>query len=375
MRIPLICLALVLFTAAAAAARAGEVDAAVGKLVAADAASRQVAYEQAQAALATELRALLTVENPEAIDRVAAILERNTGVIAFLQDVLQRAPEQRAAALDWLGRDNHVALVVGTYASSGDLRVETAKKFPATPGAHYDLLLCKLIGDPYTPVAQAAVQSARQREPSTQLIAALWTRAFGHQFDPTPRVHRPSGKPVKFRGRDLQPGYDNSYGYYGSDPAAAEVLVDLNSPLVEQKLAATLTELTKSQKDAMRLRAILQNAGQPLLLLVQAYQPRSVLPALMRLVEEVDSSHQEYAINGQKYVGNNRTLPMVMVLCITGQKPADYGLRKMPQYPSGYWGAKTKEEHSQAEAKLKAWYRDYLKTSTTQPATAPAGTP
>ena len=322
-----------------------------------DAAVREQACRQIEAQIVSRIAVLAGLENSEASDRAADVLEHHAAVLDYLREILARPTEQRVAAVRWALEDQHLALISAVLSRRVEVRLAASSKLLGDDSPEADALLARLIKDRDWDVSGAAIAMVPKRPPSKPIVDALWDRSVG--VNNNPRIEQP--KPVRFRNKVLNGVfYGSSMFDYSIDNSAYEALVALKSPLVEAKIVETINSYISSPNGPMaQIFQPYNPAAQNFTSLVGEYKPKAAVPLMAKLLKTSESAKQTGMLPTGGFFWSNRTYPLVMFLKLTGQDPADFQLTRRREFGNGQWTAPDEKTHHEAEAKALAWYEQH----------------
>jgi hypothetical protein len=343
---------------------------AIAQLTADDYQERQQAVSKIEEALAANVRQLLLLDDPEARNRMSAIMEFNAGLSRWAIDVVQLPKEQRQAVVLWGTSPEGSSLVAKIYSAHSDQRVEGVKDLAKRTEPATATLLATLITDDDRTVRLAAIAAAGDRPVNAAITDALWNVATG-TARPGNRFGQLTinGGQVNIVGNGRLVIGGNTYygGRYGDESAAMDALIHLKDPSIPPRVRAFLEGTTKTGATEVRFSGAMSNdPTQRVLTLAAAYQVTEALPSLMKIVTGPVSASSSVNLNGQASYVTNRTAAMATVCLISGQKLDDYKLHKSPEM--NQWATTDAAAEGEAATRLAKWYDKYQQ----QPATAPA---
>ncbi len=342
-------------------------------------ATRQRALKDLELAMGQQIQALLIPDDPESQARVSSLLEFNEGLSRWILNTLALPEPQRHALLAIGLRSDMLATVAKLAAKSPDTRVEGIHEVAQLHDATASDLLAPLLDDDDREVYIAAMEAAWDLPATQSLIDSLWNRAIDAGFAAYSPTVQPARSDIKFRGKSLGASYVDNSGFRKMQDAdiACDVLVHLNSPLVIDKLVAFFRSVDEavttpnSRENRLWLfgpsSAPMRNTYQ----LLTAYHPKEVLPVLFHLATGPNRQTFQGIANNIRYFSSNRTMPLVMLILFTDQKPEEYKLLPVAQ-PVGTWAFPSQEAENNAITKIKSWWDN---NPTLHPAALPPPTP
>jgi hypothetical protein len=131
-----------------------------------------------QAALAQSIREMVMLDDPEARNRMAAIMEYNIAISRWAIDALALPREQRMALARW-AMTPEVAPVIAKVYGKPEQRAAGIKELSAYSDANASLVLAYLIRDQDRGVRLMALAAVRDRPATPAVIDALWSVASG----------------------------------------------------------------------------------------------------------------------------------------------------------------------------------------------------
>jgi hypothetical protein len=274
--------------------------------------------------------------------------------------------------------------VARLYCPQVSVRLEAVKGLRKNADPLVAEFLAKAIEDTDQPVYVAAMEGVYDRPPTAAVAEALWSRAVAAPFAtnrPQPGAEPPQ---VTFRGRPVAPLYNGDNALYQrtqDNALATEVLIHLKPPQILPKLRGMLDEIehaynhkpTDGQDNPdIWMYMPSQEGMRNLTRLLAAYEAPEFMPALYRIATGPAQQRTPGQINRQAYFWSNRTWAIALAVQKSGQTPADWNLRTLPQL-SGMWVMTSEQQENAAVAKLRDWWGKEHDKYGSGPDTRPAG--
>jgi hypothetical protein len=323
---------------------------------------REKALKTLQAAMAAQLKELASVNDEEAQQRIIALMEYQDCMTRWVIETMHLPAEQRAKVLAWGLKADVSPVIAKTYAMAAERRVEGIKELGAREDAEASWLLARLIGDERRDVYLAAMDAVWDRKPADEVIAALWQRGVAGNFALYRSGNAAAGvaaAPLVIRGRAVVLDGVMMQTRGGDSDAAVDTLIHINSPQVSEKLKKLAAEITKEPEKYPNIVTQLMpynEWGRSFLRLVEAYKSPEALGFLVTLIEREVAGRQQVSVNGKTLFVSNRTLPLVTLITLTGQKPEDYSLNRSNGIWNTQWCAGSEKEETDAINAFKAWF-------------------
>jgi hypothetical protein len=351
-----------------------EIGNAINQLSADDYQERQHAVGKIQQALADTIRQLLLLDDPEARNRMSAIMEFNAGLSRWAMDVMQMTKEQRDPMVTWGTLPENAPLIAKLYSTRAEQRLDGIKDLAKRTEPPAAVLLAALIRDDDRAIRLSAIAAARDRPIHPAITDALWTVATTQPGNGIRRLNINGGQVnIVGNGRLAIGGITYFGNQTGEQDAAAEALIHLKDPSVPARVRAFLESPPRNALGDVRFAGVMANdSTQRVLNIAGAYQVTEALPALMKIVTGPVTNANSFNFNGQSSYFSNRTAAMAAVCLISGQQLEEYNLHKLPQGNQGVttdqWATNDAAAEGQAADRLANWYAKYQQ----KPATAPA---
>ena len=369
--VPMVLALTVLLSAAALPARAQErtalspaAESAIKNLSAPEFATREKAVKDLQLAIAGQLKTLASVDDAEAQQRMVVVLEFQDNLTRWAIDMLRLPEKQGAAMLAWGLKPEILPHIANVYAPAPEKRADGIKAIGQLKDDQASWFLVRLIADDRRDVSRAAIDAVRDRPPTAEIVAALWQRSI----DPLSRLRANT----VVNARRLV-ATDAASAATDSE-LATDILVRFKTPLVSEKIKTFIAELNKDTDRFSTLGGLLvpfSDNSRNFIRLVETYKPPEATAFLVILINREVSSSQQITVAGQTVFVSNRTLPLLSLITLTGQKHGDYGLVSANIAWSAPWCAASEADETAAIAKFKTWYaehKDAIKPAATQPA-------
>ena len=351
-------------TPAAPSALPPGVEAALHQLSSEEFAVREKAVRDLEKLLGQQTEALLSPADPETKARVAALLEFNEGLSAWVLQTLKMPEEKRHPLLEFGLRPEMLPIVARLGSPVPSVRVEGLKELAEISDPMVNEVLAPLLDDGDRSVYVAAMEVAWDRLPTDTIVDHLWDRAVEAGFN----IYAPQQNQqpdVVFRGQVLGPTFfDNAaYRRMQDSNVATDVLIHLNAPQVTPKLKAFLERVVAAYKASNLRDARIWMFGPNSLpmknvyAMLQAYRSKETLPALYRLATSPLVQPFNGQMNNLRYFWSNRTYPLALLLELTDQQAADYKLTRLAR-PQGTWAFANQGDEDAAIKKLQTWWEN-----------------
>jgi hypothetical protein len=294
----------------------------------------QAVLNDLQTDLAKQQKALAVVTDEEAQAQIAGLLEMERGIAGWTVQVMGEPVERRKALLDWgLGRDT-AAVLARVYSDNRRVRLAGVKELAKMPddvtgGAAWTL--SRLINDPETPVRAAAMAACWSRKPTEDVVGALWFRAVtGPQGKSSAgadwplrmqeqaeslKVDFPGGEPMEFDNENEAAAFEDA-------ELAGDVLIQLNSPLVAERVKGLVEERRKAGKSLVS-----EDDPDWTLVshrLVEAYGVKEAIPTLAEEALAARSDEMGGDMNGRPFMWSSRSMAIGVLCKLVGKDPADF---------------------------------------------------
>ena len=334
-----------------------EVQRAIGELSSDDFKTRQAAVEKLQLAMGRQMRAMIVSDDPEAQARLTSLLHFQDGLARWAIDVMKLPEEQRKAQLAFGLREDVLPVIAGVFSNDTDKRVEGIKALGKFDAPEATAMLARLIEDTDRHVYIAAMEAVWDRTPTQAVVDALWQRAIEVGFAGQRPQAAPAATAPVFRGRTLASYTAINRIYHLPQDAgiAGEVLVNLRSPLVGEKLDAfmpTIENLSKTNPWLLNNNnsEYIKNVFR----LVSEYKTPTSLQILYRLATVPTAPPMAGTINNEKHFRSARTAPLAALIEAVGQKPEDYRLKRLAPLGNS-WTFPAEQDETDAIKKLNDW--------------------
>ena len=339
----------------------GEMEGAVKQLGEGSYAAREAGVEAVRGTLRKEMGSLLAGRDTEGAARLAELMEYEEALARFGLEALKLPREEREGLLKWGLSKEHAGLIARAYADRVDKRVEASRELAKVEGAPGSWLLGQLLKDGEREVYLAAMETAWDRRPvTTEVVDALWARAVesGTQAN---RVQTQGVKRLMFRGRNVGNvmAGQSFFRLQQDNNLATETLVALRDPLIVRKLEVFFEQM--GQATAAQREVMFNTYGSGTVnvyKLVETYQPKSLVPALVGLATGPAVQTNKGNIGKVGYSFTNRTWPLGMVVTLTGQSVEEYKMRRLAQVNNMWTFSDEKEEAAGVEM-LKGWWEKH----------------
>jgi hypothetical protein len=320
----------------------------------ADQIKQRVAIQEVLTAFQTDLlrqqQALAMVTEEEAQAQMAGLLEMERGLAGWTIQTMDETPDRRKPLLAWgLTRENG-PILARAYAQRLRTRLDGIKQLAKSDADGANWTLARLVNDRLSAVRAATMALCWSRQPSDDIVNALWFRAVtgplarndipgmpagtleangapelagetiamgGGMRENAIKVDFPGGEPMEFDD-------SNDSAEFFDALLASDVLVHLNSPLVAGKVKTLVAERAKAGKTLCHS----QDLDWTLVAhrLVETYMVKDAIPVLAVEALSADSEDLGGDMNGRPFMWSPRTMAIGTLAKLIDKDPADFDL-------------------------------------------------
>ncbi|MGC8624973.1 MAG: hypothetical protein ACP5VQ_06880 [Phycisphaerae bacterium] len=314
---------------------------------------RQQATKTIEIALGMQLQAIIDTGGPEQATRLIKLLDYNINLDRWTMAVIKLPPQQRAAMFKWGLQPALLPLVGAAFARRADVRASAAAGLAKLPGANSNWLLDRLLLDPRRVVYLSTMAALWSRQPSPRMIDIVFHRAVGNTIMYGGATTR---QVVHFNGQNITIMHFVNYWQQAQDGQYAAQLLAHWRPAELKSLLLNYTE--KLARDTA-VNNIIQNPsmlqGRNFIRLFTLYKPHRAAPYLLNLINRPQTNEINFMFNGQSVHWDNRTIPLYLLVLLSGHKPQRYHFFKSALY-GGSWLFNTQlQEENTIKAMLNFW--------------------
>ncbi len=314
---------------------------------------RQHANKIIQTALGLQLHAIINAGGPEQATRLIKLLNFNINLDRWTMAVIKLPQEKRMAMFDWGIKPGVLPLVGAAFARRADIRASSAQGLVKIPGSSSDWILDRLLRDRRRVVYLSTMAALWNRKPSEKMVQIVFHRSVGNTTMYSGATTR---QVVRFNGQKIYIMHFVNYWQQAQDGQYAAQLLQHWHPRHLKSMLVNYTEKMARQSGA---NDILQNPsmlqGRNFIKLFAQYKPLLAAPYLLNLICRPQANQINFVFNGQSVHWDNRTIPLYLLVLLSGHKPQHYHLFKSALY-GGSWLFNTQvQEETTIKAMLKFW--------------------
>ena len=330
---------------------------------------RQHATKIIQTALGMQLRAIINAGGPEQATRLIKLLNFNINLDRWTMAVIKLPQEKRMAMFNWGVEPDVLPLVGAAFARRADIRASSAQGLAKFPGSNSDWILDRLLSDRRRVVYLSTMAALWSRKPSEKMVQIVFHRSVGNMTMYSGATTR---QVVRFNGQNIYIMHFVNYWQQAQDGQYAAQLLQHWHP---RHLKSMLVNYTEKMARQSGIDDILQNPsmlqGRNFIKLFAQYKPLLAAPYLLNLICRPQANQINFVFNGQSVHWDNRTIPLYLLVLLSGHKPRHYHFFKSALY-GGSWLFNTQvQEESTIKAMLKFWkQRGVMPTPPIQPGAA-----
>ncbi len=332
-------------------------------------AQRQHATKIIQTALGLQLQSIINAGGPEQATRLIKLLNFNINLDRWTMAVIKLPQQQRMAMFNWGVKPEVLPLVGAAFARRASIRASCTAGLAAIPGRNSEWILDRLLRDRRRVVYLSTMAALWSRKPSEKMVQIVFHRSVGNMTMYSGATTR---QVVRFNGQNIYIMHFVNYWQQAQDGQYAAQLLQHWHPHHLKSMLVNYTEKMARQSGA---DDILQNPsmlqGRNFIELFSQYKPLLAAPYLLNLICRPQANQINFVFNGQSVHWDNRTIPLYLLVLLSGHKPQHYHLFKSALY-GGSWLFNTQvQEETTIKAMLKFWkQRGVIPTPATQPGAA-----
>jgi hypothetical protein len=314
---------------------------------------RQKATRIIQTALGLQLQAMINAGGPEQATRLIKLLDFNINLDRWTMAVIKLPRKKRMAMFDWGIQPAVLPLVGAAFARRADVRATAATGLAKLSGPNSNWILDRLLGDPRRVVYLTAMAALWDHKPSARMVQIVFRRAVGNMTMYSGATTR---QLVQFNGQKIYIMHFVNYWQQAQDGQYAAQLLEHWHPV---QLKAMLMNFTEKLARNTGANDILQNPsmlqGRNFIHLFTQYKPLLAAPYLLNLISRPQTNQINFMFNNQSVHWDNRTIPLYLLVLLSGHKPQHYHFFKSALY-GGSWLFNTQvQEETTIKAMLKFW--------------------
>ena len=314
---------------------------------------RQQATKTIQKALGMQLRTIINIGGPEQATRLIKLLDYNINLDRWTMAVIKLPLPQRAAMFKWGLHPGVLPLVGAAFSRRADVRASAASGMAKLPGTNSNWILDRLLQDRRRVVYLSTMAALWDRQPSPRMIDIVFHRAVGNMMMYGGITTR---QVVHFNGQNITIMHFVNYWQQAQDGQYAAQLLEHWHPAALKSLLLNYTEKLAREAAANN---IIQNPsmlqGRNFIQLFTLYKPHLAAPYLLNLVSRSPANEINFMFNGQSVHWDNRTIPLYLLVLLSGHKPQRYHFFKSALY-GGSWLFNTQlQEENTIKAMLNFW--------------------
>ena len=314
---------------------------------------RQRATKIIQTALGMQLQAIVNAGGPEQATRLIKLLDFNINLDRWTMAVIKLPQEKRMAMFNWGIQPAVLPLVGAAFARRAVIRASSAEGLAKISGSNSNWILDRLLGDQRRVVYLSTMAALWDRKPSAKMVQIVFHRAVGNMTMYSGATTR---QVVHFNGQPIYIMHFVNYWQQAQDGQYAAQLLEHWHPDHLKSMLVNFTEKMARQTGA---NDILQNPsmlqGRNFIELFSQYKPLLAAPYLLNLICRPQTNQINFVFNGQSVHWDNRTIPLYLLVLLSGHKPQHYHFFKSALY-GGSWLFNTQvQEETTIKAMLKFW--------------------
>ncbi len=314
---------------------------------------RQRATKIIQTALGMQLQAIVNAGGPEQATRLIKLLDFNINLDRWTMAVIKLPQEKRMAMFNWGIQSAVLPLVGAAFARRAVIRASSAEGLAKISGSNSNWILDRLLGDQRRVVYLSTMAALWDRKPSAKMVQIVFHRAVGNMTMYSGATTR---QVVHFNGQPIYIMHFVNYWQQAQDGQYAAQLLEHWHPDHLKSMLVNFTEKMARQTGA---NDILQNPsmlqGRNFIELFSQYKPLLAAPYLLNLICRPQTNQINFVFNGQSVHWDNRTIPLYLLVLLSGHKPQHYHFFKSALY-GGSWLFNTQvQEETTIKAMLKFW--------------------
>ena len=314
---------------------------------------RQRATKIIQTALGMQLQAIVNAGGPEQATRLIKLLDFNINLDRWTMAVIKLPQEKRMAMFNWGIQPAVLPLVGAAFARRAVIRASSAEGLAKISGSNSNWILDRLLGDQRRVVYLSTMAALWDRKPSAKMVQIVFHRAVGNMTMYSGATTR---QVVHFNGQPIYIMHFVNYWQQAQDGQYAAQLLEHWHPDHLKSMLVNFTEKMARQTGA---NDILQNPsmlqGRNFIELFSQYKPLLAAPYLLNLICRPQTNQINFVFNGQSVHWDNRTIPLYLLVLLSGHKPQHYHFFKSALY-GGSWLFNTQvQEETTIKAMLKVW--------------------
>ena len=330
---------------------------------------RQHATKIIQTALGMQLQAIINAGGPEQATRLIKLLNFNINLDRWTMAVIKLPQKKRMAMFNWGFEPDVLPLVGAAFARRADIRASSAQGLAKIPGSNSDWILDRLLSDRRRVVYLSTMAALWNRKPSEKMVQIVFHRSVGNMTMYSGATTR---QVVRFNGQNIYIMHFVNYWQQAQDGQYAAQLLQHWHPRHLKSMLVNYTEKMARQSgtdDILQNPSMLQ--GRNFIKLFAQYKPLLAAPYLLNLICRPQANQINFVFNGQSVHWDNRTIPLYLLVLLSGHKPQHYHFFKSALY-GGSWLFNTQvQEESTIRAMLKFWkQRGVMPTPPIQPGAA-----
>jgi len=319
------------------------------------------------------LTSLLATQDLEARALIASLMNFQEALSRFLLVAAEETEPRREMLIHWGLSPEGAKVLAVAFSSDSSTRVDAAHMVVGIDGQAADWVLARLIDDAEREVSLTAINAAWDREPSPDVVDALWQKAVEYPLTQY-RINMGMGSGIAPRvavlhGRTIQlDGYDYSLAMRMMDgDVATDLLVAYKSDVVEKKITDFMDSLAimKSNPNMHPFQMLSSyNGSQGLNFerLLMAYRPKAAVVYLVGVVaSNFNNDGWEQMMNNQMYRCSTRVDALGILAKLTDQDKDDFNLARVPQWGNRWMLAGTLDNEEKAARKMLNWWKIHYK--------------
>ena len=314
---------------------------------------RQHATKIIQTALGMQLQAIINAGGPEQATRLIKLLNFNINLDRWTMAVIKLPQDKRMAMFNWGVKPAVLPLVGAAFARRADIRASSAQGLAKIPGSNSDWILDRLLRDRRRVVYLSTMAALWSRKPSEKMVQIVFHRSVGNMTMYSGATTR---QVVRFNGQNIYIMHFPNYWQQAQDGQYAAQLLQHWHPRHLKSMLVNYTEKMARQsgpEDILQNPSMLQ--GRNFIKLFSQYKPLLAAPYLLNLICRPQANQINFVFNGQSVHWDNRTIPLYLLVLLSGHKPQHYHFFKSALY-GGSWLFNTQvQEETTIKAMLKFW--------------------
>ncbi len=336
---------------------------------------RQHASNIIQTALGMQLQAIINAGGPEQATRLIKLLDFNINLDRWTMAVIKLPRKQRMTMFNWGIQPGVLPLVGAAFARRADVRATSAVGLAKLSGDNSNWILDRLLGDQRRVVYLSTMAALWDRKPSAKMVQIVFHRAVGNMVMYSGATQR---HVVHFNGQNIYIMHFVNYWQQTQDGQYAAQLLEHWHPAQLKSMLVNFTErLARDSKanDILQNPSVLQ--GRNFMELFAPEKPLLAAPYLLNLICRPQTNQINFMFNGQSVHWDNRTIPLYLLVLLTGHKPQHYHFFKSALYGGSWLFSTEAQEESTIKAMLNFWKQrgvvpiPSIEPGATKPATGP----